>query len=308
MEPSNGKPFRSGCVALLGRPNVGKSSLANALVGVKIAAVSPKAQTTRQVVRGIVQTPEAQIVLVDTPGVHEPRHELGRFMIRQIREALEEVVGICFLVEATDQRLSSLDRRILEWIREAKRPTALVVNKVDLLKSPEALWKVVALYQVAYPFEEIIPLSATRGSNLDVLLERMTSWLPESEPLFPEDLLMDRTERFLAGEIIREKVFLETEQEVPHSVAVLVESFKSPDEYPDRKRLSIRASIVVEKEGQKIILIGSQGAKIRQIRLAAEEELESTFGHPVNLDLWVKVRPHWRRSEQGLRQMGYGDS
>lgn len=298
--------FRSGCVALLGRPNVGKSSLANALVGEKVMAVSPKAQTTRHAIRGIVQGDGYQIVLVDTPGVHEPRHDLGRFMISQIRAALEDVCGICFVVDATSKGISSLDRRVLEWIQEAGRPALLCVNKVDLLARKDDFWDVVALYQDQYRFDAVVPVSATQGTNLDVLKEAMVKWLPESLPLFPEEFLIDRTERFLAEEIIREKIFLAVEEEVPHCVAVVVESFKSPDEYPDRKRLAVRASIVVEKEGQKGIIIGANGRMIKAIREAAESDMERAFGYPVDLDLWVKVRPKWRKNPSMLRHMGYG--
>ncbi|MCX7828924.1 MAG: GTPase Era [Thermanaerothrix sp.] len=297
---------RAGCVALLGRPNVGKSSLVNALVGEKVMAVSPKAQTTRHAIRGIVNGEGYQIVLVDTPGVHEPRHDLGKFMISQIRAALDEVCGICFVVDATCDRVSIMDERVLEWICEAGRPAALCVNKVDLLKRKDQFWDVVALFQDRYGFDAVVPVSAVQGTNLDVLKDTMVAWLPESPPLFPEEFLIDRTERFLTEEIIREKVFLAVEEEVPHCVAVVVESFKSPDEYPDRKTLHIRASIVVEKEGQKGILIGSGGKMIRSIRLAAEEELERVFGYPVDLELWVKVRPRWRKNPSMLRNLGYG--
>ena len=297
--------FKFGFVVLLGRPNVGKSSLINALLREKVAAVSDKPQTTRNAVRCIHSTETAQIVFVDTPGVHTPRHALGNYMMHEVEEALQEVNAVCFVVEAGRNRLDPQEEQIISILETSDLPVVLVINKIDALRNKEALWKTVELYQERLHPVAVVPVSAKDGTNLDVLLEELAKILPQGEPLYPDEVLMDSTERFLAAEIIREKIFALTEQEVPHSVAVVVEDFKNPEEYPELKTAQIRATIVVEKAGQKGILIGAKGERLKEIGSAARLEMEERFGYPIFLELWVKVKPGWRKSPDELRRLGY---
>ena len=297
--------FKFGFVVLLGRPNVGKSSLINALLWEKVAAVSDKPQTTRNAVRCIHSTETAQIVFVDTPGVHTPRHALGNYMMHEVEEALQEVNAVCFVVEAGRNRLDPQEEQIISILETSDLPVVLVINKIDALRNKEALWKTVELYQERLHPVAVVPVSAKDGTNLDVLLEELAKILPQGEPLYPDEVLMDSTERFLAAEIIREKIFALTEQEVPHSVAVVVEDFKNPEEYPELKTAQIRATIVVERAGQKGILIGAKGERLKEIGSAARLEMEERFGYPIFLELWVKVKPGWRKSPDELRRLGY---
>lgn len=301
--------FRSGYVSLVGRPNVGKSSLINALLREKVAAVSSKPQTTRNAVRCILTTDEGQIVFVDTPGLHTPKHALGHYMMKEANDAMDSVDVVCFVVEA-ERGLDPASEAILDRLL-GRIPIVLVLNKIDRLKGKrgEAIfWKAMESIGDRIRPAAVVPVSAKEGTNLDVLRDELIKLLPEGEPIYPEDVLMDTTERFLAEEIIREKIFEVTEQEVPHSVAVIVESFRSPDEYPDMKTAEIRADIVVERPGQKGILIGGGGSKLKEIGSAARLEMEERFGYPIYLQLWVKVRPDWRKTANGIARMGYRGS
>lgn len=299
------KPFRSGFVALLGRPNVGKSSIINALLKEHVAAVSPKPQTTRNAVRCILSNETEQIVFVDTPGVHKPQHELGRFMLKEITEALSQVDAICFVVEAGDRSVGEKEKIILSALEASGLPIVLAVNKIDKYPTEDYYLGAVAVYQEVLNLAAAVPISAVNGKNLELLTERLAELLPEQPPIYPEDMLMDSTERFLAAEVIREKIFLATEEEVPHGVAVVVEEFRSPDEYPDTRVCEIRANIIVERPGQKGIIIGKNGAKLKEIGSAARKDLEEKFGYPVYLQLWVKVKPNWKKSQDELRRLGY---
>ena len=296
--------YRSGFVTFAGRPNVGKSSLINALLHEKVAAVSDKPQTTRNAVRCILTTDEAQIVFVDTPGIHSPKHALGEFMMREATEAMECVDVVCFVTEA-GRPIDRASDAIICRLREFRTPIVLVVNKVDRLHNKEDFWRYLGELQERINPAAVVPVSALNGTNLDVLIEEISRLLPEGEPIYPEDVLMDTTERFLAEEIIREKIFEVTEQEVPHSVAVVVEEFKTPDEYPELKTAEIRADIIVERQGQKGILIGEGGGKLKAIGTAARIEMEERFGYPIYLQLWVKVKPKWRNSLREIERAGY---
>jgi GTP-binding protein Era len=301
------KKYRSGLVTFLGRPNVGKSSIVNALIREKVAAVSSKPQTTRNAVRCILTTEDCQIVIVDTPGLHEPRHALGEFMMREARESIDSVDAVCFVVEA-GKPLDHAGEAVLGIIEGIGLPVLLVVNKIDRCRDKRGeddFWRFLAPIQERVKPAAVVPVSAKEGTNLDVLREEIMKLLPEGEPIYPEDVLMDATERFLAEEIIREKIFEATEQEVPHSVAVVVEEFKSPDEYPDIKRGEIRADIIVERPGQKGILIGEGGSKLKEIGTTARLEMEERFGYPIFLQLWVKVKPDWRKSPREMERAGY---
>ena len=296
--------FRSGYATLVGRPNVGKSSLINALLHEKVAAVSNKPQTTRNAVRCILTTNDAQIVFVDTPGLHKPRHKLGEFMMQEAAEAMNAVDVICFVVEA-GRDLDDAGAEIADMLDSFPVPKILVVNKVDKLRDKEDFWRHLAPLQERVKPQAVVPVSALNGTNLDILREEIVRLLPEGELIYPEDVLMDTTERFLAEEIIREKIFEATEQEVPHSVAVVVEEFKSPEEYPELRTAEIRADILVERPGQKGILIGDKGVKLKEIGSAARAEMEARFGYPIFLQLWVKVKKEWRKSAQEIERAGY---
>ena len=304
---SDAKPFRAGVVALVGVPNVGKSSIINALLGEHAAAVSPKPQTTRNAVRCILTTEDSQLVLVDTPGAHEPRFALGEFMVREIESALESADVACFVVEA-GRPLGEGGERICALLGRAGLPAVMAANKIDKLPRDShggefRRWTESVRKQIDPA--EVVPVSATVGTNLDVLKDELVKRVPESGAIYPVDVLMDTTERFVAEEIIRERILLSTEQEVPHSVAVRVEEFKSPDEYPEMKRAALRADIIVERSGQKGILIGEGGSMLKKIRSEAQAAMERRFGYPVTLDLWVKVNPGWRKSVTGIQRAGY---
>jgi GTP-binding protein Era len=297
--------FRSGYVAMLGRPNVGKSSIINALIKEKVAAVSPKPQTTRNAVRCIYTSENSQIVFVDTPGVHKPKHALGDFMMHEISEALSQVDAVCFVVEAGNCSVGSKEQMIIDMLSPLNLPVVLAVNKIDTLPKTEFYTKTSDIYKTVMNPAAIVPISAAKSINLTLLTDAISSLLPKQPPIYPEDMIMDSTERFLAAEVIREKIFRLTDDEIPHSVAVLVEEYRTPNEFPDLHSCKIRATIVVDKAGQKGIIIGKNGAKLKSIGTAARKELENSIGFPVFLELWVKVKPGWRKSPEELRRLGY---
>lgn len=297
--------YKSGFVALLGRPNVGKSSIINALLKEKVAAVSPKPQTTRNAVRCIYTSDREQIVFVDTPGIHEPRHALGDFMMKEAEEALMQVDAVCYVVEAQDRAISEKDRLIISVLSSSKLPVVLAVNKVDKLVRREDYEKSAAVYEKELEVCATVPVSAKDEIGLAELASAVSAVLPEQPAIYPEDILMDSTERFLASEVIREKIFQHTDDEVPHSTAVVIDEFKSPDEFPDRTICDIRATIVVDRPGQKGIIIGKNGEKLKLIGSEARKELEEKFGYKIFLQLWVKVKPGWRKSLEELRRLGY---
>lgn len=299
------KPIHCGFVALLGRPNVGKSSLINAMIKEKVAAVSPKPQTTRNAVRCIFSNDNMQIVFVDTPGMHTPKHILGEFMIKEITDALMCVDAVCFVVEAGDRTIGAKERQLVDMLSQLNLPVIMALNKTDLLEQPKFIDKTIQLYEEALHPTAIVPVSAFNGKNLDTLASKIASVLPVQEPIYPQDMLMDTTEKFLAAEVIREKIFLLTEEEVPHSVAVVIDEYKTPDEYPKLKTARISATIVVDRAGQKGIIIGKGGKMLKEIGSAARVELEHRTGYPVFLQLWVKVKNNWRKSEDEMRRLGY---
>ncbi|WP_300526589.1 GTPase Era [Aminiphilus sp.] len=298
------KVFRSGFVALLGRPNVGKSSLVNRLLREKVSIVSPVPQTTRHSLRCILTTERSQIVFVDTPGFHEPHHALGEYMMQRARDAVEDADCVCLILDAGRPEGGAEEELLRKVLQGISTPRILVVNKIDLLSEPKDLDRIVSAWSSLSP-EVVVTVSATRGDNLDALLEAIEALLPEAPPLYPEDMLMDQSERFLASECIREKAFLALRDEIPHGITVVVEEYKTPEEYPDRTTAYIRAILYVERENHKGIVIGESGKKLKHIGLLARKELEKRLGFPVYLDLWVKVRPKWRRSPQDLRRFGY---
>ena len=292
--------MRCGVVALAGRPNVGKSSLVNALLRARVAIVSPKPQTTRNAIRCIYNDHRAQIVFTDTPGLHRPKDRLGRSLAEAAEDALEAADVVCWLVAAGDRKVVPEDAEVLRALSAVSCPVVLVVNKADEHDPGGAL----ELYGDRLPFAGHIAVSARKRRNLDALIDLLLPFLPEGMPWYDPDILIDGTERFMASEAIRGRVLALLRDEVPHCVAVEIDEYKSPEEYPDRKRLYIRASLVVETAGQKAILIGSGGSMLKRIGQSARLEIEELTGQPVYLDLWVKVSPHWRQSEPVLRRLG----
>ena len=298
------RDFKCGAVALVGRPNVGKSSLINALLKARVAIVSPKPQTTRNAVRCIYNDDRAQIVFTDTPGLYRPKEKdkLGRFLVGSAAEALDDADAALWLVEAGDRKLRPEDLEAARVLAEADLPVVLVVNKADTADPEEAF----RLYEGVRPFVGKLAISAKLGRGLEALIGLLLPLLPEGTPWYDPDVLMDSTERFMASETIRGKVLSLLRDEIPHCTAVEIDEYKSPEEYPDRKRLYIRASLIVETEGQKAIVIGAGGKMIKKIGRSARAELEELTGLPVYLDLWVKVSPHWRQTDLVLRRLGYG--
>ena len=291
--------YKSGFVALIGRPNVGKSTLLNYIVGQKVAIMSNVAQTTRNKIQGIYTSPEAQIIFIDTPGVHKPATKLGDFMERSTMSALDEVDAVLFVVSATDKRGPG-DDFIINRLKQVKQPIYLVVNKIDQV-SPNDLPDIVAQYQDTLPFESVVPVSALQGNNVNNLLNEIIAGLPHGPQYYPEDQISDHPERFVIAEMIREKIFMLTRDEVPHSVAVDVTSVKREDE----EHVHISANIIVERPGQKGIIIGKKGQMLKKIGTMARQDIERLLGDRVFLQLWVKVVPGWRDKSAMLKDYGY---
>jgi GTP-binding protein Era len=282
------KVFRSGFVSLVGRPNAGKSTLLNALVGQKVAIVADKPQTTRTSIQGVLTLPDAQVVFLDTPGIHKADTPLNRRMMDTVRAALEARDLLLFLADAS-YFFSDEDRRAVDLLRKTTAPVVLVLNKIDLLKDKAVLLPLIEHYKSIYEFTGYVPISAAKGHGLDELRGVILEHLPEGPAYFPPDHITDQPERFLAAELIREKVLLATRQEVPHSVAVTVDRW---EETPQITR--IYATVRVERPGQKAIVIGSKGAMLKRIGTAARQEMERIFGVRIYLDLHVRVQPGWR--------------
>lgn len=292
--------FKSGFVSIIGRPNVGKSTLMNALIGEKIAIITPKPQTTRNRIKGIKNLDHAQVVFVDTPGIHEAFTVLNRAMVETARKAITGVDILAFLTEA-HRGFTKEDRYIADLIKKSPLPVIHVINKIDLTDRE----KIKELEEEARRYLQVastVPISALNGEGLDVLLDTIVVLLPEEPPLFPKDMVTDRTERFITAEIIREKIMLFTHQEVPYSTAVTVDSFK---EIPEKNLLSITAVITVEKDSQKAIMIGKKGEMLKKIGTEARKDLESFFGTHVFLELFVRVRKNWTSNEFMIRELGY---
>ncbi len=317
--------FHSGFVCILGRPNAGKSTLLNALVGEKLAIISPKPQTTRNRILGILHAPKqkgkagGQVVLIDTPGVHRPDSSLGRKMMTEVREALEGCNLILLIADASRRRDPS-DQYVLDLVKKSKTPAFLLLNKIDLLrgrnesvetllatsarsgrnKSKDQLLPLTDEYRQLHEFREIIPISARRSEGLDVLVEKLLAAMPEGPHYFPDDQITDQPTRFMAAEIIREQILLETTQEVPYATTVMIEQFEE-----GKKLTRIAAAIFCDREGQKAILVGKGGQMLKKVGTAARLQIEKMVGTKVFLELFVKVQPGWRDSRQFVDELDW---
>lgn len=290
---------KSGFAAIVGRPNVGKSTLLNCVVGQKIAIMSDKAQTTRNKIQGVYTTPDAQIVFIDTPGIHKPKHRLGDFMVETAYSALREVDVTLFMISA-DQKRGKGDDFIIERLRKNETPVFLVINKIDKVH-PDELLAIIEDYAAQMTFAEIVPISATEGNNFETLMRLVIDQMPEGPQYFPEDQITDHPEYFIVSELVREKVLLLTRDEVPHSVAVVVDSMKRDE----NDKIHIQATIVVERDSQKGIIIGKGGKMLKQIGTKARLDIEHLLDDKVYLELWVKVQKDWRDKQTFLTDYGY---
>ena len=292
------KEFRSGYVSIIGQPNVGKSTLLNSILGEKIAIVAPKPQTTRTKIVGIKNITDAQIVFIDTPGIHKPRHKLGETMVRTTMDALNEVDVILFMVEPVEPKRG--DIAVINLLKEIRSPLFLLINKIDTVKKQDIL-PVIDHYKELCSFKEIIPLSAIKQDGVSLLLRTICGYLPIGPRYYSEDIVTDQMERFMVSEIIREKIIAVTEEELPYSVAVEVVQW---DEREDGL-ISIICNIYIERDGQKAIIIGKKGSMLKTVGSAARVDIEKLLNAKVFLELWVKVKKNWRNDDQALKELGY---
>lgn len=291
--------FKSGFVTLIGRPNVGKSTLANQLIGQKLAIISDKPQTTRNKIRMVLNLPDAQIIFLDTPGIHKPKHKLGEHLVELAVSTLKEVDVVCFLVEASEMPGKG-DKYILKQIEGIKTPVFLVINKIDMI-SKLKLIEVIDKYSKLYDFSEVIPVSALTGENTQKLVELIVQYLPEGPKYYPEGEVTDLPESFIIAELIREKVLYFTKDEVPHSVFVTVDDI----EKKSNNLVVVMTTIYVERDSQKAILIGKNGNMLKKIGQLARQEIEALFGTRIYLDLWVKVKKDWRNREEYFKSADF---
>lgn len=296
----NKEGYKSGFVAIIGRPNVGKSTFLNRVVGQKIAIMSDKPQTTRNKIQGVYTDEDAQIIFIDTPGVHKPKHKLGDFMMKVALNALREVDLILFMVNA-EEGFGRGEAFIMERLKEVDTPVFLVINKIDRVH-PDELLPLIDQYKDLHPFAEIVPISALEGNNVERLLEQIKERLPEGPQYYPPDQVTDHPEQFIIAELIREKALHLTREEVPHSIAVVVERIERRKE---TGTVYVGAVIVVERDSQKGIIIGKQGRMLKEIGQRARADIEALLGSKVFLELWVKVQKDWRNRLSQLRDFGF---
>ena len=292
------KPFKSGFVAIVGRPNVGKSTFMNYVLGQKIAIMSDKAQTTRNKIQGVYTKDDAQIVFLDTPGIHKPKHELGEFMVKSAYSALKEVDAVLFMVNVSEKRGPG-DDFIIEKLKGIKTPIFLVLNKIDLV-TPEVLLERVESYKDALDFAGVFPISVLQGNNVNELMEGLINALPEGPQYYPADQITDHPEYFVVSELIREKILQLTQEEIPHSVAVTVDKMQK-DEFD---KVHVYANIIVERKSQKGIIIGKGGRLLKEIGTRARRDIQQLLGNKVYLELWVKVEKDWRKRKSNLQEYG----
>ncbi|PTK82229.1 GTPase Era [Staphylococcus haemolyticus] len=290
---------KSGFVSIIGRPNVGKSTFMNRVIGHKIAIMSDKAQTTRNKIQGVMTRNDAQIIFLDTPGIHKPKHKLGDYMMRVAKNTLSEIDAIMFMVNVNEE-IGRGDEYIMEMLKNVKTPVFLVLNKIDLVH-PDALMPRIEQYQKYMDFTEIVPISALEGLNVDHFIDVLKTYLPEGPKYYPDDQISDHPEQFVVSEIIREKILHLTSEEIPHAIGVNVDRMiKENDE-----RVRVEATIFVERDSQKGIVIGKGGKKLKEVGKRARHDIEMLLGSKVYLELWVKVQKDWRNKVNFIRQMGY---
>lgn len=297
------KGYKSGFISIIGRPNVGKSTFLNRVIGQKIAIMSDKPQTTRNKVQGVLTQNDSQMIFIDTPGIHKPKHKLGDFMMKVATNTLKEVDLILFMINATEG-YGRGDEFIIEKLQSVKTPVFLVVNKIDAMH-PDDLLPIIEKYQQLYPFAAVVPISALEGNNVDTLLEQIKEHLPEGPQFYPADQVTDHPERFIISELVREKVLHLTREEIPHSVAVVIDSIKKMD---NSDTVNVMATIVVERDSQKGIVIGKQGKMLKEVGSRARVDIENLLGSKVFLELWVKVQKDWRNKASQLRDYGFNES
>ncbi|MFJ7754964.1 GTPase Era [Peribacillus muralis] len=297
------KGYKSGFISIIGRPNVGKSTFLNRVIGQKIAIMSDKPQTTRNKVQGVLTQNDSQMIFIDTPGIHKPKHKLGDFMMKVATNTLKEVDLILFMINATEG-YGRGDEFIIEKLQTVKTPVFLVVNKIDAMH-PDELLPIIEKYQQLYPFAAVVPISALEGNNVDILLEQIKEHLPEGPQFYPADQVTDHPERFIISELVREKVLHLTREEIPHSVAVVIDSIKKMD---NSDTINVMATIVVERDSQKGIVIGKQGKMLKEVGSRARVDIENLLGSKVFLELWVKVQKDWRNKASQLRDYGFNES
>lgn len=291
--------FKSGFVAVVGRPNVGKSTLINRIIKQKVSIVSDKAQTTRNRILCIHTDEDCQIVFLDTPGIHKPKHKLGQFMDEAAYQSLKDIDAVLFLISGNEKKGPG-DMFVLDKVKDAGVPVFLIINKVDLM-SKEEIFQKITEYNALYPFEQIIPISALNGDNVDAVLDELKKILQEGPKYFPDDMITDQPERLLVAEIVREKLFRCTRDEVPHAIAAYVEEMK----HRGRNKVYIRLTIYVERDSQKRIVIGKNGSVLKEVGEQARREIENLLGSSVFLDIWVKVKHDWRNKASALSELGY---
>ena len=293
------KKFRSGFVAIVGRPNVGKSTLMNHMIGQKIAIMSDKPQTTRNKIHGVYTSNDMQIVFLDTPGIHKPQSKLGNYMMKTAESALKEVEVALFLIDVSEG-IGGGDRYIMERLKQVTTPVFLVLNKIDKVE-PEQLLPIIAQYSVLYDFAEVIPISAINGNNVTTLLDQIVRYLPEGPQYYPADQVTDHPEQFVCAELIREKILHMTREEIPHSIAVAIEDMR----VKDNGVVYVGAVIYVERDSQKGIIIGKKGELLKEVGKQARMDIEALLGSRIFLELWVKVKKDWRNQDHVLKDLGF---
>ena len=293
--------IKTGFVTIIGRPNAGKSTLLNNILKQKIAIMSDKPQTTRNIINGVYTDNDSQIVFIDTPGIHKPKHRLGDYMMKLASSAIQES-EIVYLIINASEKFGPGDQHLINIVKELKVPTFLLINKIDLI-TPEQLIQIIEFYKDLYDFVEIVPISALKSINVDNLLNTTKKYLQPSFTMYPDDVITDSPEYFVISEFIREKVLQLTEQEIPHSIAVVIDRI---EKQPGKKK-NIIATIVVERKSQKGMIIGKQGKMIKEIGSRARKDIEVLLGEKVFLELWVKVIDNWRSKPNQIRDLGYRD-
>ena len=294
--------FKSGFVSIIGRPNVGKSTFMNKVLGQKVAIMSDKPQTTRNKVQGVYTTKDSQIIFIDTPGIHKPKHQLGEHMMKVARNTLRETEVILFIINVAEE-IGRGDKYIIDMLKNTKTPIVLVLKKIDLVH-PDDLLKQIDVYKDLLDFSDIVPISALQGNNIDRLLRVIESHLPEGPMYYPKDRITDHPEYFIVSELIREKALHKLSQELPHAIGVEVLKMKKEE---SSEKVKVEATIFVERESQKGMVIGKGGKMLKEIGREARMDIENLLGSKVYLELWVKVQKDWRNKPQFIRSLGYKD-